>query len=85
MSDLPRNTIDLSVAIPALNESSNLAIVLPELNQTLAKLKIQFEILIITDQADNQTLAVANQFDARVIVQREPGYGGAILTGFAEA
>lgn len=85
MNDSPKIAIDLSVIIPALNESSNLAIVLPELRQVLEKLKIQSEILIITNQTDNQTLAVANQFDAVVVEQREPGYGGAILAGFAEA
>ncbi len=85
MDNLSNQTKDLSIIIPAHNESSNLAIALPVLHQTLAKLKIQYEILIITNQADGQTLSVARQFDAIVIEQRERGYGGAILTGFAEA
>jgi dolichol-phosphate mannosyltransferase len=77
--------MDLTIIIPALNESSNLAIALPALHKTLTKLSIQYEVLIVTNQADSATLAVADQFDAMVKIQREPGYGGAILTGFSEA
>jgi dolichol-phosphate mannosyltransferase len=85
MKDYQGHAMDLTIIIPALNESSNLAIALPALHQTLTKLNIQFEILIVTNQTDRATLAVADQFDAVVKVQREPGYGGAILTGITEA
>jgi dolichol-phosphate mannosyltransferase len=77
--------IDLTVIIPALNESPNLAILLPQLQKVLARLRIRSEILIIVRRADGETLAVADQVGAAVIEQQEPGYGGAILAGFAQA
>ena len=85
MANILSPLLDLSIIIPAHNESPNLAVVLPALHQTLENLKIQYEILIITSQTDNQTPAVADAFGAVVKEQKEPGYGGAILTGFDEA
>jgi len=85
MKDHTTKTIDLSVVIPAFNESENLTIGLPKLHQELKKLQIQFEILVVSHTTDNQTLAVTNEFGATLIEQREPGYGGAIKTGFDKA
>src|SRR5262245_16700964 len=77
--------LDLSVIIPALDEAPNLAILLPEICDVLNELRISYEIFIITRQADSETESVANKFSARVIEERERGYGGALLTGFANA
>jgi dolichol-phosphate mannosyltransferase len=77
--------LDLSVIIPALREGPNLAKLLPELRKVLDSLGIGYEILIVTKEADDETIAVATAADAKVIEQREPGYGGALLTGFADA
>lgn len=77
--------LDLSVIIPALDEAPNLVILLPRLREVLNQLGICYEILIITHGTDSQTAAVAIEADAHVIEQRERGYGGALLTGFAIA
>jgi SAM-dependent methyltransferase len=79
------DSIDLSVIIPALQEGPNLALLLPLLRQVLDGLGIRYEILVITREPDRQTREVTTQFGAIVLEQTAPGYGGALLTGFAAA
>jgi len=79
------SSLDLTVAIPALNEGPNLALLLPELRQVLDSLGVRSEVLIITREADQQTLEVAAQAGARVLEQRERGYGGALAAAFENA
>jgi dolichol-phosphate mannosyltransferase len=77
--------LQLSIIIPALNEGPNLAVLLPGLHEVLKPLGISYEVLIVTSQPDELTLSVAERAGARVLEQREPGYGGALLTGFSVA
>lgn len=77
--------IDLTVAIPALNEGPNLAFLLPQLRQVLDDLNIRYEILIITRNADQQTRDEAARVRAVVVEQQERGYGGALLAAFQTA
>jgi dolichol-phosphate mannosyltransferase len=76
---------DLSVIIPALHEGPNLALLLPLLSSVLDGLGICYEILVITREPDPQTREVTAQFAAKLVEQTAPGYGGALLTGFANA
>jgi dolichol-phosphate mannosyltransferase len=78
-------SLDLTVAIPALNEGANLALLLPQLNQVLQTIGLTYEILIITRQADRQTREEADRSHARVIEQTKDGYGGALLEAFQTA
>jgi dolichol-phosphate mannosyltransferase len=77
--------IQLTVAIPALNEGPNLALLLPELRPVLNDLNIRYEILIVTRDPDRQTLEEAEHAGAQVLEQTERGYGGALLTAFQRA
>lgn len=77
--------VDLTVAIPALNEGPNLARLLPELRQVLETLRIRYQILIVTRSADPMTLEAAAQSAACVVEQTRPGYGGALVTAFEQA
>ncbi len=77
--------LDLTVVVPALHEGSNLARLLPELNAVLRRLGIRYELLIVTAEADSDTSDAARHNAARVLVQRERGYGAALLEGFAAA
>lgn len=80
-----RDDLDLSIAIPALNEGPNLALLLPDLQEVLGSLNLSYEILIVTRQADAQTVRAAEGAGARVIEQQERGYGSALLAAFAAA
>lgn len=85
MTDTAPGLLDLTVIIPAWNESGNLAILLPQLRDLLAELGIRSETLIITREADTETRAVAQRLGAVVLIQQQPGYGGALQAGFAAA
>jgi len=76
---------NLSVVIPAWNERENLEVLLPILTATLQNLDARAEILVVDARSDEGSKAVVERFGARYVVQHERGYGGALLTGFAEA
>ncbi len=81
-----RAPVDVSVIIPALHEGPNLQQLLPALRQMLASLGIQHvEMLVVGREPDDETAAAVSQHGARLLQQREPGYGGALLEGFGEA
>jgi dolichol-phosphate mannosyltransferase len=77
--------MDISVVIPARREGPNLALLLPAIRQVLDALGISSELLIVTDEPDPATVEAAERAHAEIIVQEEPGYGGALLGGFARA
>jgi dolichol-phosphate mannosyltransferase len=76
---------DLSILIPALNEADNLTELLPRVCATLARLDLRYEILIIDEQANADTHAVAQRHGARVLCPPTRGYGRALVAGFEQA
>lgn len=79
------DTPELSIIIPAFNEGSNLARLLPWLNEVLDDLGIAYEVLIVTSQLDPATSEAASVSGAQVFEQTSRGYGGALLDGFRAA
>ena len=77
--------LDLSVILPALNEGPNLAVLIPQLRRVLDELGIRYEILVVTRGPDHQTQEVAVREGVRLLEQQEPGYGGALRSGFSAA
>lgn len=77
--------LDLSVIIPALHEGPNLAVLLPGLCEVIGGIDIDYEILIVTNETDGDTVEVAERFGARVVLQQQRGYGGALQTAFKDA
>ena len=76
---------DLTVIIPALNEEENLGILLPLLSEVITDLGLAVDIIVVDGGSHDETKAVAAGLGARVVAQREGGYGGALLAGFAAA
>jgi len=76
---------DLTVIIPALNEEENLEILLPLLSEVITDLGLAVDIIVVDGGSHDETKAVATGLGARVVDQRERGYGGALLAGFAAA
>ena len=76
---------DLTVIIPALNEEENLEILLPLLSQVITDLALAVDIIVVDGGSHDETKVVATGLGARVVDQRERGYGGALLAGFAAA
>ena len=76
---------DLSVVIPALNEAENLKMLLPLIQEVVAKLNLEAEIIVVDGGSVDDTKAIVEGMDERVVNQVERGYGGALLAGFAAA
>lgn len=77
--------MNLSVLIPALNEAENLRELLPRLVRCLDGVVSDWEILVVDGGSIDDTVAVAQEFGAKAIVQRGAGFGGAVRTGIEEA
>ena len=75
----------LSVIIPALNEQGNIALVVAEVRDTLARDHIPHEVIIVDGGSTDRTVAEAESAGARVVLQKRPGYGGALREGLALA
>lgn len=75
----------LAIVIPALNERSNLELLLPVIREMVDKLGVRAEIVVVDGGSHDGTREEAEQRGARVVQQVERGYGGALLAGFAAA
>jgi dolichol-phosphate mannosyltransferase len=73
----------VAVVIPALDERANLDLLLPALRAELGLLGVSFEIVVVDGGSADGTAGAAEAHGARVLRQRERGYGGALLAGFA--
>lgn len=83
MSFYPENPVDLAVVIPAWNEQENLELLLPALWEEIARLGLRAEIVVVDGGSRDGTREAAERRGARVVLQQERGYGGALLAGFA--
>lgn len=77
-------TPELAVVIPAWNEGANLELLLPALREVVEELGVATEIVVVDAGSTDGTREAAERRGARVVLQREPGYGAALLAGFAE-
>ncbi len=74
---------ELAIVIPAWNERENLELLIPALKEMIAELGLRAEIVVADGGSHDGTREVAERKGARVVLQKEPGYGGALLAGFA--
>jgi len=78
-------SINLTIIILARNEADNLKILIPRVRYIADTLSSSYEILIIDGCSDDNTVVVAKQLGARVVIQDHPGYGYAFRLAFKEA
>ncbi len=81
----PTPTPDLTIVIPAVNERENLELLIPGLWDVITTIGITAELIVVDGGAQDGTPEAALRRGARVLQQTEPGYGGALLAGFAAA
>ena len=79
----PGNPPELAVVIPALNERENLELLLPALKEVLTGLDLRAEVVVVDGGSHDGTREAAERRGARVVLQQERGYGGALRDGFA--
>jgi len=58
---------------------------LPLIDEVVSRLKLACEILVVDGGSRDDSQTVAKRLGASVVEQRERGYGGALLAGFAAA
>jgi len=74
--------VDLvSVVIPAWNEAETMPELLRRIRAVLEPLARATEILIVVTAPDDRTAEAARAGGAEVVVQKRPGYGGALKEG----
>ncbi len=74
---------DLAVVIPAWNERENLELLLPAIHAVIGRLAVVADIVVVDGGSSDGTPEAAARHGARVVRQQEPGFGAAILEGFA--
>lgn len=90
-SQLPDETVDVSIVVPMYNEADNVADAVHALNASLTDSGYAWEIILVDDGSIDETLAVANAIAAaheRVRVESyapNRGRGKALRTGFSAA
>jgi len=77
-----RSAADLSVVIPAFNEEKGIGRTVAEVRESLSKLPLDFEIIVVDDGSSDGTRAAAEKSGAKVISHEENrGYGAALKQG----
>ena len=82
---LQKNSLDLSVVIPTINEGPNLYRLLPRLKEALEEIPACYEILVIDGDSKDGTESIVNGAGATYIHEEQHGYGNAIIRGLSEA
>ncbi|MGB9879577.1 MAG: glycosyltransferase, partial [Anaerolineae bacterium] len=77
--------MELSVVIPAWNEADNLVKLLPQLHTVLSDLGCEYEIIVVDNHSADATEEICKAASVSLLQQTEPGYGGALWTGFKHA
>jgi dolichol-phosphate mannosyltransferase len=72
----------LGVVLPAWNEQENLDLLLPEVTGVTRRLGIDADLIVVDGGSKDGTVETAARHGARVVLQQERGYGGALMAGF---
>jgi glycosyltransferase involved in cell wall biosynthesis len=79
------HAIEVSVAIPCLNEQDTLARCIEKAQQAFREYNIAGEILVADNGSTDSSRTIAERERARVVTVKEPGYGSALMGGIAAA
>jgi len=74
-------TEKISLIIPCKNEVESLGAVLEEVKDN----KFIDDIIVVIDNERDNSIPVAKNFDCKLIIQKDKGYGSAIVEGFKHA
>lgn len=85
MEMLEKESLTLTILMPCLNEAATVGISIREATAFLAKNRIRGEILVVDNGSADDSAAIAESCGARVICQREKGYGSALRMGIANS
>jgi glycosyltransferase involved in cell wall biosynthesis len=76
---------ELSVVLPCLNEAETVGACVAKAMETLKRLRILGEVLVVDNGSDDGSAEIARRAGARVIKESHRGYGNALRRGIEEA
>lgn len=82
---MTEGTKELSIVIPCLNEARTLPIVIPKALNSLARLGIEGEVIVVDNGSTDDSVAIAQRLGARVVHCPKKGYGNTLKAGFEAA
>lgn len=77
--------LEVSVVMPCLNEERTVGRCVEKALQTLQRLGIRGEVLVVDNGSSDGSVAAARQAGARVVEHPQRGYGNALRRGFDES
>ncbi|KPK97610.1 MAG: hypothetical protein AMJ95_08170, partial [Omnitrophica WOR_2 bacterium SM23_72] len=80
-----KEEIEVSVVMPCLNEEAAIGECLKKIREVFAKEKIDGEIIVADNGSTDRSQEIAERYKARVVIERQKGYGAAYLRGLREA
>ena len=75
----------VSVVMPCLNEEKTVALCVQQAKKSLAKTGLSGEVVVCDNGSIDKSVILAQKAGARVIVERQRGYGSAYLAGIKAA
>ena len=79
------HTIEVSVVLPCLNEAETIANCITKAQNSLARLGLSGEVLVVDNGSTDSSKKIARNVNAKVIEIKQKGYGSALLAGFRKA
>jgi len=76
---------EISIILPCLNEEQAIGSCLDTINEVIEKEKLDAEIIVVDNGSTDNSCKIAREKGARLIREREKGYGAAYLQGFQVA
>ncbi|MEA2422169.1 MAG: hypothetical protein QOF55_1268 [Thermoleophilaceae bacterium] len=86
LAPAPDKLPGLSIVLPCRDEGANIAAMVDDARTAAARVAERFEIVVVDDGSTDDTRAVAESLDVRVVVHPvNRGYGAAVRSGFEAA
>lgn len=82
---MQRDRQGISVVIPCLNEEESIGQVVDAAFEGIRAVTLDGEVIVVDNNCTDRSAEIAERHGARVVREREPGYGSAIRKGFASA
>lgn len=80
-----KKNIELTILIPCLNEEITLPVCIKKAFDFISSNKISGEVLVVDNNSIDHSRSIAKKLGARVIIQKNKGYGSALRYGIQNA